>query len=77
MNLEIISPEKTIFRGTVEKVTLPSVKGSFTILNNHAPIVTALQKGIISYSSMTESNIVEIESGFVEAKNNNITVCVE
>lgn len=77
MKLDIISPEKILFRGDVEMVTLPGVMGSFTILQNHAPIVSVLTKGIIAYGSHNKKIEIPIESGFVESTNNTITVCVE
>ena len=45
MQLEIVSPEATLFSGEVESVTAPGVSGSFQLLNNHAPIVSSLQAG--------------------------------
>ena len=39
LHLEIFSPEKEIFSGEVEHVTLPGTMGSFTILPQHAPII--------------------------------------
>jgi F-type H+-transporting ATPase subunit epsilon len=40
MKLEIISPEKTYFKGDVDSVTLPGILGPFQILNNHAPLIS-------------------------------------
>ena len=45
MYLEIISPEKTLFKGEVESVLFPGTYGDFQVLNNHAPIVSTLTKG--------------------------------
>lgn len=47
MHLEIITPEAKLFSGEVESVQLPGVDGSFQLLNNHAPIISALSKGTI------------------------------
>ncbi len=77
MNLEIISPEKILFQGEVEVITLPGESGSFTILNDQAPIISVLNKGVISYGTMSDREEIAIDSGFVEAKHNNVTICVE
>ncbi|KGN80924.1 ATP synthase subunit epsilon [Porphyromonadaceae bacterium COT-184 OH4590] len=77
MKVDIISPEKILFKGDTEVVTLPGVMGSFTILQNHAPIVSVLTKGTITYGSHNKKVEIPIESGFVEANNNTITICVE
>lgn len=45
MQLDIISPEVTLFSGEVTSVTAPGKDGSFQILENHAPIVSVLQAG--------------------------------
>ena len=45
MYLEIISPEKTLFKGEVESVLFPGTYGDFQVLNNHAPIVHAKWSG--------------------------------
>lgn len=45
MQLEIITPEAKVFTGEVDAVQLPGLDGSFQVLNNHAPIISALSKG--------------------------------
>jgi len=77
MNLEIISPEKIIYSGKAESVTLPGLSGSFTILDRHAPIISALDKGVVSYRAGGKEDEITINGGFVEAKKNNVSVCVE
>jgi len=47
MQLEIITPETVLFTGEADAVQLPGINGSFQVLNSHAPIVSALKKGII------------------------------
>ena len=77
MNLEIISPEKVIYAGEAESVTLPGLSGSFTILNRHAPIISALKKGVVSYRINGKEEEVTINEGFVEVKKNNVSICIE
>ena len=77
MNLEIVSPEKIIYSGKAESVTLPGLSGSFTILDRHAPIISALDKGIVRYGAGGKEEEITVNGGFVEAKNNNVCVCVE
>ena len=76
MRLEIISSETTIFDGEVELVTLPGTNGSFTVLNNHASIISILEKGSIEYVTGNERQSVEINGGFVDVDNNRIAVCI-
>ncbi len=78
LELKIISPEKTLFQGTVLSVKLPGTDGEFGILHDHAPLIASLGKGEISYEIEAGSaETITIESGFVEVKKNVITVCVE
>jgi len=79
MRLNIISPERILFSGNVISVTLPGEVGSFTILDNHAPIISSLQKGILSYKCYAEDDEIElsIEGGFVEGKENKVNVCID
>ena len=76
MRLEIISSETTLFNGDVELVTLPGTNGSFTVLNNHASIISTLEKGAIEYVIGNERQSVEINGGFVDVDNNRIAVCI-
>lgn len=50
MHLEIITPEKKIFAGEVDSVQLPGLDGLFQVLDNHAPIISALAEGTIKVS---------------------------
>lgn len=77
LHLSIVSPEKAIFEGEVERVTLPGVQGSFSILPHHAPIISTLGAGVLSYVVEEEEQTVDIQSGFVEMNNNEVSVCVE
>ena len=45
MQLEIITPEVEIFKGDANAVQFPGLDGSFQVLNGHAPIISALEKG--------------------------------
>lgn len=79
MRLDILSPEQSIFGGDVDSVTLPGVIGSFTVLKNHAPLISALQEGKIKYTlaGTEEVKELEVKRGFAEVKKNVISVCVE
>lgn len=75
--LNIVSPEKEIFSGEVERVTLPGTMGSFSILPRHAPIVSSLQAGTLVYATDGEEHSLDIRSGFVEMNHGKVTVCIE
>ena len=78
MTLTIISPEKTVFQGEVTSATFPGASGSFTVLNNHAPIISTLTAGTVVYAgSDQQKNEVNISGGIVEVHANVITLCIK
>ena len=74
LHLSIVSPEKSIFDGNVKIVTLPGMIGSFSILPGHAPIVSSLKAGTLSYTTMDgEEHTMDIQGGFVEMSNGTVS----
>lgn len=78
MNVEIITPDQTIFEGEATLVQLPGVDGLFEILNSHAPMISALGKGKVKVKRTDDSlDFFEISGGVLEVKNNKILVLAE
>ena len=78
MTLEILTPEKRLYSGDVYGVQLPGIDGLFEVLNKHAPLVSALNKGNIKVlQDKTHIERFSIEGGFAEVLNNKVTVLVE
>jgi F-type H+-transporting ATPase subunit epsilon len=78
MTLEILTPERKIFRGDVYGVQLPGIDGMFEVLEKHAPMVSALRTGKLKILLDKNSNIkYSVQDGFVEVLNNKATVLVE
>ena len=77
LKLRIIAPDRLVFEGEVESVTLPGTVGSFTVLTSHAPIISSLEKGKIAYKDASGTTEMMVNSGFAEVKDNILTVCVE
>jgi len=77
LNIRILTPSQLLFEGQVESVTLPGSLGSFTVLENHAPIISSLEKGKIIVKNAADINEYAVNSGFVEVNSNQISVCIE
>lgn len=78
MLLEIITPEKTIFKGEAKLVRVPGTKGSFAMLRNHQPIVSTLEPGIIKVILPDKEIFFElIEPAIVEHHENKISILAE
>lgn len=77
MILTIVTPEQQIFQGEVSEATFPGADGSFQVLQNHAPIVSALGKGTVSYTTKEGKKIHVVEGGVVEVNDNKIVLLAE
>jgi len=78
MNLEILTPDHSLWKGEVDLVQLPGADGSFEILNNHAPLIAVLKKGKIKIiTSDKNKEFVEIKGGIIEVLNNIIIILAE
>ena len=77
LQLRIVSPEKVEYDGAVESVLVPGTAGQFEILNDHAPIISTLQKGVVEYATKEGKVSLEILGGFVEVQKNVVSLCVE
>ena len=76
LNLRIVSPAKVEYDGEVLSVVVPGTMGQFEILNDHAPIISTLQKGVVEYTTQEGKASLDILGGFVEVKNV-VSLCVE
>lgn len=76
MTLKIISAEDILFQGEVSSVTLPGTMGSFTVLHNHAFLISTLTPGLVTYKEDGVENSVEIGGGIVDVDNNVVSVCI-
>ena len=77
MTLKIISTEDILFEGEVTIVTLPGANGRFTVLKNHASIISTLVDGNITFT--TSDGVEEerhVDGGLVDVDNNVVSVCI-
>lgn len=79
MQVEIITPDKTIFSGDAFLVQLPGIDGSFEILDKHTPMISVLNKGNIKIQKSKEDEVqyFEINSGVVEVLKNKVLILAE
>jgi len=75
---EIVTPIKVIYNAPVGLVTVPGDKGAFTLLKNHAPIVSVLSKGKIRVIGKDgHENFFNCERGVLECENNKVTILIQ
>ena len=73
--LNILTPEKTVYEGSVEYVEVPGSEGYLGVLANHAPLVTGLAEGMLTVRlSGGNEERWHVSGGFFEVSNNRATV---
>ena len=77
MDMTIATPEGIVFEGKVESAKFPGASGAFMVLPRHAALISALTSGKVVYTQEGEAKDLAIQGGFVEVKDNVISVCVE
>lgn len=77
LELKIVSPEKVEYEGKVDRVIVPGTVGLFEILENHAPIISTLEKGRVIYYDSEGEHELNVSMGFVEVQKNIVNICVE
>jgi len=78
VKLEIITPDKKIYSGSVRSVRVPGQKGSFQILKDHAPVISTLDKGpvVIADEQGVETRFL-IAGGVVEVKQDKVILLAD
>lgn len=76
LNLKVITPDKTVWDDTVEEIVLPSTTGQLGILAGHAPLITALDIGVMRVRAAKEWSNIALTGGFAEVDNDEIKVLV-
>ena len=76
MQVEILTPDETLFAGGTEMVSLPGSNGSFQILNSHAPLIANLAKGEVRIGEGKSAKSFDVKGGLVEVLKNKVVVLV-
>jgi F-type H+-transporting ATPase subunit epsilon len=75
MKLEIITPEKKLFEGSIKSAVFPGTEGSFGILNDHAPLIGTLKSGKVEIIDDNNNKLdFDITGGVVEVLKNKVIV---
>lgn len=77
LKLEIVTPEKRVLNTEVDSVTVPTASGEAGILPNHAPLISALRPGVLSYSNKGTTERLAVTGGFVEVKGDKVAVLAD
>ena len=76
LHISIIAPDRTVWDSNAEEVILPSSTGQLGILRDHAPLLTALDIGVMRVRTDKEWTPIVLMGGFAEVENNELTILV-
>jgi len=76
LTVRVITPDKIVWDDQVEEVILPSTTGQLGILTNHAPLLTALDIGVMRVRPGKDWQNIALMGGFAEVENNEVKVLV-
>ena len=76
LHISIIAPDRTVWDSNAEEVILPSSTGQLGILRGHAPLLTALDIGVMRVRTDKEWTPIVLMGGFAEVENNELTILV-
>ena len=77
LRLEIVTPEKKVVDTEADSVIIPTASGEAGILPNHAPLVSALKPGILTFTNRNTTERFAIAGGFVEVSNDRVSVLAD
>jgi len=76
LHISIIAPDRTVWDSNAEEVILPSSTGQLGILRGHAPLLTALDIGVMRVRTDKEWTPIVLMGGFAEVENYELTILV-
>ena len=77
IHLEVVTPTGPVISDDVDLVTAPGVGGEFGVLANHAPFLSTIKTGTLSFKKDKQTKYLMVSGGFSELSNNKITFLVE
>jgi F-type H+-transporting ATPase subunit epsilon len=77
LTVRVVAPDKTVWDAPADEVILPSTTGQLGILTGHAPLLTALETGVLRVRGVDKTWVpIALMGGFAEIEANTVTVLV-
>lgn len=78
VHIEIVSPERLTLSDNVRSVTVPGVEGYFTVLGEHAPLMSVLRPGFITVTDLQNiAHVYYVRGGFADVAPTGLTILAE
>ena len=74
LNVRVITPDKVVWDAMAEELILPSSTGQIGVLTDHAPLLTALDIGVMKLKSDAGWTSIVLMEGFAEVEDNKVTI---
>jgi len=75
--LEVVTPEKIAFSGTVDEVTIPGTEGEFGVLRGHEPFLTSVDIGELYFLVAGKKTNYAVNTGYAEVTGSKVTILIE
>ena len=77
-HFELVSPEQLLFSGEVEAVVVPGAEGQFTVMKDHAPVMTVLKAGVVEIDETANKKTkLFVRGGFADVAGGGLTILAE
>jgi F-type H+-transporting ATPase subunit epsilon len=77
LTLEIATPMRLVVSETVDEVVAPGIEGYFGVLPGHAPFLTTLGVGIVTYRTGRDEHQLALAGGFAEVRNDKVIILAD
>ena len=78
MQLEVMTPDKHLFKGEVNSLVAPAIDGYLGIMKDHAPLITTLKQGELSFITVDgKEDKLALNGGVLEVKSNKVIVLAD
>jgi len=74
LNVRVITPDRVVYDAQADELILPSSTGQLGILTNHAPLLTALDIGVMRLKASGKWISIVLLEGFAEVEKNKVTI---
>ncbi len=77
IKVEIVSPEHLLFSQEVKSISVPGIEGYFTIMGDHAPLMSVLKPGFVSVEDEKDTASFYVGGGFADVSGGGVTILAE
>ena len=77
IKVEIVSPENLVFSKEASSITVPGSEGYFTVMGDHAPLMTILKQGFVTVEHDKEKTSFYVGGGFADVSPEGVTILAE